>query len=503
MLPPRVETYAGRWRRALALIVAASLALAPAPALPQADALPRLGDAGADELSPAAERRLGEEIMREIRRDPAYLDDVELSDYLGRLAARLTAGPAARGYTFELFAMRDASLNAFALPGGFIGVHTGLVVSTQNESELASVLAHEIGHVTQRHIARMLSEQRLTTLAVLAGLVLAALAARSNPQGAAGIAAMASGAQQQQMLSFSRDAEREADRVGLDLLRQGAYDANAMPAFFGRLQQASRVYESNAPAYMRSHPLTAERIADISNRVRDERYRQHSDSLDFRLIRAKLAAIANPTVDGLQAARTQFERQLRDKTTTDETAAWFGIAVAAVAQRDLAAAETAIAQTRARIDKGHPFVEALAARARLTAGDAPGALALARAGAGRFAGARALLHLQAEALLEMRDFDGAVRFLTEQTSLYKSDPLLWRLLARAHAGLGQTGLAHRASAEEYALGGAWLAAIEQLRLAQRSTGLDFYSASQVDARLKQLQAEYARERKDPQEQAGR
>lgn len=490
-------------RRALALALAGALALAPTRSMPQADALPRLGDAAADELSPAAERRLGEAIMREIRRDPAYLDDVELSGYLGRLAARLTAGPAARGYSFEMFAMRESSLNAFALPGGFVGVHTGLVVAAQSESELASVIAHEIGHVTQRHIARMLSEQRQSTLAVLAGLVLAALAARSNPQGAAGIAAMASGVQHQQMLSFSRDAEREADRVGLEMVRQAGYDANGMAAFFGRLQQASRVYESSAPAYMRSHPLTAERIADMQTRVQEGRYRQHSDSLEFRLIRAKLAATANPGVDGLQAARAQFERQIRDKTTTDETAAWFGLAVASLAQRDVAAAEAALAQLRERVEGGHPFVEALAARARLAAGDARGALALARAGAGRFAGARALAHLQAEAMLEMRDFDAAVRFLTEQTSLYRSDPLSWRMLARAHEGLGHSGLAHRASAEAYALAGAWLAAIEQLRLAQRGGGLDFFAASQVDARLREMQAEYARERKDDQARSGR
>ncbi|MCL4747322.1 MAG: M48 family metalloprotease [Burkholderiaceae bacterium] len=498
-----VASFAGSLRGLLALGVAAALALLPAQSLPQTESLPRLGDAGADELSPGAERRLGEAIMREVRRDAAYLDDAELVDYLNRLAARLTQTSAARGYTFELFGMRDASLNAFALPGGFIGVHTGLVVSAHTESELASVLAHEIGHVTQRHIARMLSEQRQSTLTVLAGLVLAALAARSNPQGAVGIATMAAGAQQQQMLSFSRDAEREADRVGLEMLRNAGYDANAMAAFFGRLQQAARVYESNAPAYMRSHPLTSERIADMQTRLQEGRYRQHADSLDFRLIRAKLGASAVPTVDGLNLARTQFERQIRDKTTTDETAAWFGVAVAALAQRDVAAAERAIAQTRARVEPGHPFVEALAARARLAAGDGAGALAIARAAAGRFVGARALLHLQAEAMLEMKEFDAAVRFLVEQTGLYKTDPALWRMLARAHAGLGQTGLAHRAAAEEYALAGAWLAAIEQLRLAQRGATLDFYSASQVDARLRALQAEYASERKEAQERPGR
>lgn len=491
---PRLLRAGGR--RALALLVAASLAAWSPVAPAQADNLPRLGDASSDVLSPAAERRLGEAIMRELRRDPAVSDDVELNDYLNRLGATLTSTASASGHSFELFLVRDPTLNAFALPGGFIGVHSGLIVTTETESELASVLAHEIGHVTQRHIARMLSEQRVSSLTMMAAMVLAAIAARSNPQGAIGIATMAMGAQQQQMLSFSRDAEREADRIGIETLRQAEFDPNGMVAFFGRLQQATRIHESSAPVYMRSHPLTAERIADMQARVQDGRYRQRPDSVDFRLARAKLRALASPGVDGLRSARAQFERQLRERTTPDEAASWYGLAVASLAQRDYPAAERAIAQTRERLPQGHAFVERLAAEARLRAGDAAGALAVAQAAAARFAGARALVHLQAEAMLAMREHEQAAAFLQDQLALYRSDPVLWRLLSQAHYGSGKPGLAHRAAAEEYALIGGWLAAIEQLRLAQRAGSLDFYTASQIDARIRELQAEYTREQQD-------
>jgi len=486
----------GPWRRALAVALTTAIAIAPVPLRSQTDNLPRLGEAGAEDLSPAAERRLGEQIMRELRRDAAVSDDVEIAEYLNRLMARLAAASSSPGLAFDAFLVRDTSMNAFALPGGYIGVHSGLIVAAQSESELASVLAHEIGHVTQRHIARMLSQQRQSTLPMLAAMVLGALAARSNPQAAAGVISMAAGAQQQQMLSFSRDAEREADRIGLDTLRQADFDPNGMVAFFGRLQQATRIYEGSAPAYMRSHPMTAERIADLQARLQEVRYRQRPDSLDFRLARAKLRALANTGVDGLRNARLQFERSLRERTTTDEASAWYGVAVAALAQRDFAGADRALAETRKRLPDGHPFVERLAAEVRLRAGDAAGALALAETAAGRFVGARALNYLQAESMLAMRDFTRATAFLQDQLTLYRGDPVLWRLMAQARYGLGEPALAHRASAEEYALIGGWLAAIEQLKLAQRAGNVDFYTASQIDARIKELQAEYTREQQE-------
>jgi predicted Zn-dependent protease len=160
-------------RRALAVWLSLGLAGAPLPALAQIDNLPRLGDAGADELSPSAERRLGDAIMREVRRDPAFSDDPEVTEYLNRLVAGLAQTPSAAGFSFELFLVRDPTLNAFAFPGGFIGVHSGLITAAQSESELASVLAHEMGHVTQRHIARMLSQQGRTSMLSMAAMVLA------------------------------------------------------------------------------------------------------------------------------------------------------------------------------------------------------------------------------------------------------------------------------------------------------------------------------------------
>ena len=468
--------------------------------------LPRLGDAGGEDLSPLAERRLGDAIMREMRADGDVMDDVEVADWLNRFAARLTDTAPARGFSFEFFVVKDESLNAFALPGGSIGVHTGLIEASQSESELASVLGHEMGHVIQRHIARMLAQARQTSMLQLAGLVLGALAARSNPQAAMGAMAMGAGAQQQMMLSFSRDAEREADRIGIEILRESRFDPNGMVAFFGRLQNAGRLYDNNAPAYLLTHPLTTERIADMQARVREQRYVQRVDSIEFRLVRAKLKALADTTTDGLRRTRALFERQLREKTTDDEAATWFGLATLALAQKDYALSAQALDETRRRIgapllnSPASAMIERVAAQARLDQHDPAGAVAIAQAALQRTPQARALMYIRAQGLIDVGQLPQAIRYLDEQISLYRSDANLWRLMAAAQSAAGHEALAHRASAERYALNGGWMSAIEQLKLARRAGQLDFYTASQVDSRLQEFQAIYTREK---QEREGR
>src|SRR5690606_24835376 len=211
---------------------------------------------------------------------------------------------------FEFFAVRESSINAFALPGGFIGVHTGLIAVAENESELASVLAHEIGHVTQRHIARMLSQQRQASMMALAGMVLGALAARGSPDAAIGAMSLGDTLATRSMLSFSRDAEREADRIGLDMLREARFDVRAAPRFFERLQQANRYNEGNVPVYVRTHPVTGERMNDLQLRIQDLKPVPHRDAIDFHLVRARAIAIGNDGVDALAAARRQFEQRV-------------------------------------------------------------------------------------------------------------------------------------------------------------------------------------------------
>jgi len=219
--------------------------------------LPNLGGSDSEELSPLMERRLGEQVMNNIRRDPDYIDDLAVIDYLNLLGGTLlSSSPEARGdagYDFFFFAVRDGSLNAFALPGGFIGAHSGLVIAAQSESELASVMAHEIGHVSQRHIARMIGNQRQDALLPMVGLLLAALAMRSSPDLSAAAMMGGTGLAAQRQLSFGRDAEREADRVGLQILRNTGFELNGMVSFFW---QATKCQSQSLrqPPFLPSYP---------------------------------------------------------------------------------------------------------------------------------------------------------------------------------------------------------------------------------------------------------
>jgi beta-barrel assembly-enhancing protease len=264
----------------LAALLWLALALTPR-ALAQGALLPDLGGSDRADLSPQAERRIGETIMREARADPAYIDDPEVDDYLNSLGARLSAAAPGARHDFEFFALRDPTVNAFALPGGFIGVHTGLVTVTENESELASVLAHEIGHVTQRHIARLLGAQQRMQIPILAAVAAAILMARSNPElaAAASTAAQAGGVQAQ--INYTRDFEREADSVGFQTLSAAGFDVRGMAQMFDLMQKTMRIADDGTvPGYLRTHPLNTERIANAQNRAASAPYRQHPDSVD-------------------------------------------------------------------------------------------------------------------------------------------------------------------------------------------------------------------------------
>ncbi|MGH8634050.1 MAG: M48 family metallopeptidase, partial [Burkholderiales bacterium] len=286
-----------------------------------AQGLPDLGDVAQASFTPLQERRLGESIMREIRADRDYYDDAEATDYVNSLGKRLAARSTESRQDFEFFLIRDNQINAFALPGGFIGVNTGLILAAQAESEVAGVLAHEIAHVTQRHIARMLMQQQQSSIASLASMAAALLLSRVNSQAAEAAVAFGQAGAIQNQLNFTRDNEREADRVGLQILDQAGLDPRGMASFFERLQRATRVYESGAPSYLRTHPLTFERIADMQNRTEAMGYRQVPDSLEFQLIRAKLRA----QLDAPRDAVAFFEHSLAERKFLSEASSRYGL----------------------------------------------------------------------------------------------------------------------------------------------------------------------------------
>ena len=480
--------------RILALLLAVSLAFIPRAfgqlnlQVPPAP-LPDLGDAGSSELSLSMERRIGETIMRDIRRDPAFLSDAEVTEYLNGLGARLLASAPGARQDFEFFAMRDPSINAFAMPGGYVGVHTGLITASDSESEVASVVSHEIAHVTQRHIARQIGIQKQMQVPMMIAMAAAMLLARSRPDLASGAMAAVQGGAISSQLSFSRDFEREADRIGFQTLQGSGFDVRAMSGFFEKMQRYTRLVDTGAvPSYLRSHPVTTDRISDAQARAEGVPYKQRADSLEYHLVRARLRAEAGEAQDAVRI----FTDAVNDGRFANEPSARYGLAVALLRAKDPKGAEVQIAKLRA--DKvANPMIESLAARARLAQNDSAGAFAILKAALSRFPNRRSLLYAMLDMQQELGQYDAVQAMLAEPMRLYPRDPKLYEARARAYGGQGKRLLQHQSQAEALVLMGSLPAAIEELQYAQSAGDGNFYEQSAVDARLKELRAEHARE----------
>ncbi|MFI4940080.1 MAG: M48 family metalloprotease [Burkholderiales bacterium] len=476
--------------------------------------LPILGDSEREELSPVMERKVGEEIMSEIRRDPDYFDDAPLLEYLNMLGGSLVdAKPEVRGeahYEFSFFALRDPTLNAFALPGGFIAVHSGLVLAAQSESELASVMGHEIGHVAQRHIARMLGQQKQDALIPLAALAMAVLASRSSPNAAGALVMGGEGLAIQRQLSFSRDAEREADRVGLQIVSAAGYDTSGMVTFFGRMQQTTRAY-TEVPAFLQNHPMTTERIADMQARIRSLPYKQHNDSLDFQLIRARLRVLQDDSTQSLHDAAGFFNDQLEQNPRAQFIPSKYGLAFIALKQREFDKAQTLLQEARvaaraAPLPANAPqptyeaILDSMEIELKLAAGHPAEAAKVAARAREKFPVSRGIALQYADCLMAEGRNGDAVIYLRDQAQLYRQEPQIQQRLAKAYAAEGRQALQHMALAESYALTGSLLPSLEQLSLARKAPDVSFYDNSVIDAREREIKARWKDEEKDKKSQ---
>lgn len=456
-----------------------AIMLATSSLLCRAEGLPDLGDVSQATVSPQQERQIGEQSMYEIRADRSYLDDAEISGYLNQLGYQLVANSIEPGQEFEFFAINDNTINAFALPGGFIGVNTGLVLIAQSESELASVLSHEIAHVTQHHLARMIAGQKFDSLASMVALAVAILAARSNPEASqAAILGTQAGAIQRQ-LNFTRTHEQEADRLGLSTLQKAGFDMRAMPAFLERLQKATRLLEGNTPSYLRTHPVTSERVADIASRVQQTPYRLVADSLSFHLVRAKLQAMQKTPPEAVAF----FTDAMGAQKHGNQIAQRYGLALALLRSGQAARAEQELAQLRAQVAQ-NPMIATLRGQI-MQANKSPGITEFYRTATQNFPQHRALAYDYVELLLQARQHEDALPLLNEQVISHPADPRLYELQARNYAALGKRQEEHHALAYTYALRGNLHGAIEQLELAKRA-GTDYYQLSAIESELRQF-----------------
>ncbi|KAF0812572.1 Beta-barrel assembly-enhancing protease [Andreprevotia sp. IGB-42] len=468
------------------LVIALGVALAcPAGADTLSTRLPDMGDISQEGLSPTQERQIGESAMNELRRSGVMLDDAELQAYLNQLGNRLVDASGS-GVSFTFFPVGDKEVNAFSIPGGFIGVNTGLLVIAQHESEVASVLGHEIAHVTQHHIARLIDGTRFTPWMMLAAIGVAILASRSGG-GNVGSAAVA-GAQAmaiQKQLDFTYAFEQEADRIGMETLISAGFDPAAMPAFFERLQRSNRLVEANAPEFLRTHPVTYKRIADAQARLKEMPYRQVVDSPDFWFMRERARVL-----QGKASELVDFYRKaLAEKRYPNLPAYRYGLALAQLRAGDAAAAEKSLKDTRVAfgLTRSHPALESLEGQILVAEGKFDEALASYARATVAFPEYHALRYGQIDALLDAGKLDQALKATQESQLVYPGDAYFYQREARIHAKAGRVLQQYRAQGEYFARLNEFSAAIEQLQMAQRQSGGDFYTMSGLEARLRELQ----------------
>ena len=528
--------------RLLALTLATMLGLSTQPsALAQSSsrqpsasstALPSLGDSS--ELSAATERRIGDRIAISIYRDPDYVDDVVLADYVQGIWQPLLAAARARGglsaelderFAWEIFLIRDRTVNAFALPGGYFGVHLGLIGTVSSADEMAAVLAHELSHVTQRHISRLMTQQSRQTPWMIAAMILGALAASKHPD--AGTAAIVGGQAlaAQGQLNFSRDMEREADRIGFGVMSDAGYASRGVSSMFDKLQQASRLNDNGAFPYLRSHPLTTERIAEAQARVQLAAPAQPSpeklaDEGRGQQLHAMMAArariLAAPGVDGLRTVQAEAKRragalaappaqaavvqhaQLAPASVSAaaaavrDTGALYGGALAAAKLRDFADARSLLDQLKllvASTAQASKAVELLALEIDLLEGKIPPSAASIHL---EKAASRAELLTQARALMAAQRVPEVSQALRLWVAQHPKDALAWQLLAQAYSQQNQPVRAIRADAESRVAQLEYAGALDRLKAAQnlmrsQPGSADYVEASILDTRTRQIE----------------
>jgi len=459
----------------------ALLTLALLTALPgHADDLPSLGDASSAIVSPQQEHQLGRAWLSLLRSQVRQLNDPQLKDYVETSVYRLAETSQLQDRRLEFILIDSRELNAFAAPGGIVGVNGGLFLNAQTEGEYASVLAHELAHLSQRHFARGVEAQQRMQMpmmaALLAGIVLAA--AGGGDAGIATIAGTQAAAIQEQR-RFSRQNEQEADRIGIQNLEKAGYDPRNMPTMFERLMRQYR-FDGKPPEFLLTHPVTESRIADTRNRAEQAPKGGVEDSLRYQLIRARVALTYEGT-PGLAAKR--FRAQLDENPNLD--AARYGLALAQIQGGQLNEARATLKPLLAKAPDDITYnlaqIELEITNNRLN--EAEQRIERLRTS---YPGNYPLKQARADLLVKLKRPAEAEKVLEDLLKSRSDDPDVWYDMAEVRGLSGNTIGLHQARAEYFALVGDFDQAIQQLDFAKRRAGDNFQLASRIDARQREM-----------------
>ena len=516
-----------RWASfvALALMLDVNVSLAQISASPalrrpatNTGALPTLGD-GLD-LSASTERRIGDRIAASVYRDPDYVDDPVLGDYVQTIWAPLLAAARARGelnnelderFAWEFFLVKDRTVNAFALPGGYFGIHLGLIGVVASRDELAAVLGHELSHVTQRHISRLMTQQSKQTPWMIAAMVLGALAASKSPDAANAAIVGSQAAAAQSQLNFSRDMEREADRVGFGVMTDAGFDSRGVASMFEKLQQAARLNDNVSFPYLRSHPLTTQRIAESQARVQlaaqNAQGLAKADELESskaRLLHAMMSArarvVADPGTDALHTMVSEAQRlagagsaqpaSVLTAAQARDAGAFYGGALAAAKLQEFGTARNWVGRLKV-LSADDPTAQAVVDLLQLEIDMLGGRMpAAAQIDIGKST-LRSEVLIQSKALMAAGKAPQVSDRLQTWVRTHPRDALAWQLLSMAYGMQSQNVRAIRADAESRVAQLDYTAALDRLRSAQNMmrsnpAGADFIEASIIDTRARQV-----------------
>jgi len=465
-----------------AITLALSLALFPAPQQAveiNKIELPDMGDSSGTLITPAEEKEFGEAFFRSLHSQIAINQDAEIQEYIQSIGQKLVANSDAPSHPFHFFVVMENDINAFAGPGGYIGVNSGLILMTEAESELASVMGHEIAHVTQRHLFRAAEAAgRLSIPTAAATLAAILLGTQSPALGQAAIMAIQAGNVQFQ-IDFTRENEEEADRVGMQTLAGSQFDPRSMPTFFERLQQSTRYYGQAIPEFLRTHPVTASRISDTRGRAETYPYKQYPDSLGYQLTKAKIRVL---TATDAAEARKYFQTGLTQGTLEQRTVARYGMGLIALNAQKYKEAET-IFQLLTKEYPEQPQYAAALARTALDSRNYTTALDRYQKLVEQFPDNEAIKLEYISSLLKTGKTEQARKNLLSLSPKTQQLPVYWQLLAQVYSNLNQPAESHRYLAEYYYATGQTKDAILQIRLAQKSKGLNFQLSSILSERL--------------------